>query len=281
MRVWIGTELGGGIADPATAGLSVLDHGALLGDGLFETVLTRAGIPVALGQHLTRLHNSATALGFKSVSDQALRAAIVETLDADDVRASTTGRLRITVTSGAGPLGMSRGAVPTIIVLWESFTPSSQPLTLVTSSQPRWSGDGLLAHKHTSWLSNVISFHEAKAAGASDALLLNERGEVLETTTANIFAIKDQTLITPLVSSGCLPGVTRQLLIDCLTPDIRFAQMSFSREDLLSCDEVFVTSSLRLIQPVSQIDGTAMPRCGEFATKLMALLEQNLESADV
>lgn len=280
MRAWVGTSAAGRLVSASEPALSLLDHGFLLGDGLFETILTRGDRPMALRRHLNRLATSAHIIGVDSVDEAAVLAAVQQVLGDDLVRSTSLGRMRITLTSGVGPLGMARGADPSISVLWQPLTSSDAPVSLAVSPRVRWSGEMLNAHKHTSWLSNVLAYRDAAGAGASDALLLNDRGEVVETATANIFAVKDGTLITPPLESGCLPGITRQLVIESLPTNMRFAQMAFSLDELLSCDEVFVTSSLRLIQSVSNINSAVFPPEREFATKLMSLLEITLENAD-
>lgn len=277
MKAWLGNRLGGSLVDPTQPQVSLLDHGLLLGDGLFETVLTRAGEAVFLSHHLARLERSASVLDLV-LDAVALRDAVVELMRATESVAD--GRLRITVTSGVGPLGMTRGSEPTYFLLWEPLQVATEPARLTVSDVVRCEASALSGIKHTSWAENILAQSRAVAAGFSEALMLNTRGEVAETATSNIFMVKNRTVITPPLSSGCLAGITRALLVNNMPHDVRFAEMAFTLDELLAADEVFLTSSLRLVQPVALISDATFNVSGEITTRLAALMNTMAEAND-
>ena len=110
--------------------------------------------------------------------------------------------------------------------------------------------------------------------------MLFRSGEVCETATANIFMVKNQTVITPPLSSGCLAGITRALLINNMPIDVRFAEMALTLDELLAADEVFLTSSLCLVQPVELISDSTFTIPGEMTSTLMALVHGLVERND-
>ena len=122
----------------------------------------------------------------------------------------------------------------------------------------------------TSWLNNVWHLAEAQSQGWNEVVLLNERGEVAECTTANIFCVKDGKVATPPLSSGCLEGVTRGLLLE-LAPlgGVTLTEQTLTPEDLYAADEVFITSTNRSLLGVSEIAGHKYPVVmGPVAQKL-------------
>jgi len=168
---------------------------------------------------------------------------------------------------------------------WQSDEPMPQvDLILCTAGLPahpeqarlsiaahgRHAASPLAGVKVTSWLNNVWHLAEAQKEGWSEVVLLNERGEVAECTTANIFTVKDGIVSTPPLSSGCLEGVTRSVLLEiaprCGVPMI---EQTLTPEDLYSADEVFITSTNRSLLGVSEVAGhkyAAAP--GPIAQKL-------------
>lgn len=276
MRAWAGNRLGGALVDPAVPQVSLLDHGLLLGDGLFETVLTQGSKAMALGRHLERLATSAQTLDM-SIDVNVIREAVLLVLNNEPLGADDCGRLRITVSSGVGPLGMARGDEPRYFVLWEPLTLTAAPARLLISDVVRNEHSPLVGIKHTSWIENVVAHKRAVAGGYTDALLLNLRGQVCETATSNVFIVKNGTVLTPPLSSGCLSGTVRRLLIEQIPLDFRFAEMPLSLDEVLAADEVFLTSSLRLVQPVEQVGDTRFVTNGEMTARLTHLVVEAME----
>jgi branched-chain amino acid aminotransferase len=244
--------LNGALLDPAAATVSVFDHSITVGDGVFETMLCYPDTGVAFAPaHLRRLRASAAGLFLEVPYDDA-------TLDSaiDDVVAAETfegcARVRVTVTGGAGPLGSDRGgATPTVIIAAAPQKPWPPTATLAPVPWPRNERGALAGLKTTSYAENVVALHSAHDAGADEALFCDTQGNVCEGTGTNIFAVIDGELVTPPLTTGCLAGVTRHVVIDAYGA----AEETFSLGDLSRASEVFVTSTTREVQAVCEVIG--------------------------
>jgi branched-chain amino acid aminotransferase len=140
----------------------------------------------------------------------------------------------------------------------------------------RHAASPLAGVKVTSWLNNLWNLHEAQKAGLDEVVLLNERGEVSECTAANIFCARDGRVATPPLSSGCLAGITRSILLE-VGPQmgIPVEERTLLPADLYTAEEVFISSTNRNVIPVTEIDGRNV---GLAKTPVMAELEMAFES---
>lgn len=229
--------------------ISPLNHGITVGDGVFETMKVVRGEAFALRRHLARLRRSASGLGLVlPMTDDELRAAVNTTIDANQL---ISGRLRITVTGGTSSLGSDRGpATPTVIVAVADMPPWSATAEVVTVPWRRNEHSAVAGLKTTSYAENVVALDYAHQHNAHEAILANTAGDLCEGTGSNIFIGLDGRLWTPALSSGCLAGVTRELIVEAL--DV--VEASIPLERLNDADEAFLTSSTRDIQPISRID---------------------------
>ena len=246
MKVWVNGRVVG--AEEAT--VSVFDHGLTVGDGVFETAKVVGGVPFALTRHLDRLAGSAAGLALPSPDEALVRSAVAETLAANAEHLGETLRLRITVTGGTSPLGSERGhAGTTLVVALAPATrwPASAKVVVVPwVRNERAPSAGV---KTTSYADNVVALAHAKAAGGGEAIFANTVGDLCEGTGTNVFVVRDGVVSTPPLSSGCLPGVTRALLIewaDVVEEDLPIGVLT-------EADEVFVTSSTRDVQGVHAV----------------------------
>ncbi|HUW02683.1 MAG TPA: aminotransferase class IV [Acidimicrobiales bacterium] len=242
--------LNGRVVDPSEATVSVFDHGLTVGDGVFETMRTVRREPFAISRHLRRLRASAAGLGLAiDRDDDALRAAVAETIDAH-----TGGelRVRLTVTGGPGPAGSGRGDAPPTTLIVAGPLDSVAPTTTVVSVE--WTRNeraAVVGLKTTSYAENVIALAAARERGATEALFANTAGELCEGTGSNVFVVVDGEILTPPLSSGCLAGITRELLLEVVDATERPLPI-----DVLDrADEMFLTSSTRDVQAVSHVDG--------------------------
>jgi branched-chain amino acid aminotransferase len=249
--VWID----GGLVDPARATVSAFDHGLTVGDGVFETLRVYAGVPFALCRHLDRLGASAAGLGLGLPSRSVLEAAVAEVLEAAGL---ADARLRLTVTGGPAPLGSGRGtAGPTLIVAAAALEPFPPTAAVAVAPWPRNERSPLSGYKTTSYAENVVALLHAQRAGAGEAVFANTRGELCEGTGSNVVVARDGRLVTPPLSSGCLAGVTRALVLEVC--DVVEAAMPAAA--LAGADEAFLTSTTREIQPIATVDGQPLPAC--------------------
>jgi branched-chain amino acid aminotransferase len=244
----------GALVAAADARVAVDDHGLLVGDGVFETAKVVDGTAFALRRHLARLRRSAAGLGLTVPGDDDhLRAAVAALIEANQ---PGVGRLRITFTSGPGPLGSGRGTGPGSLVMVTGPAGSWDPTTaVITVDWPRNERSPTTGLKTTSYAENVLAVQAAHAAGATEALLSNLAGNLCEGTGSNVFVGLGGRLLTPPLSSGCLAGITRELVLetsDAVEEDLPFAVLD-------EADELFITSSTRDVHPVTRVDDRELP----------------------
>ncbi|GGT17718.1 MULTISPECIES: aminotransferase class IV [Streptomyces] len=249
MRIW----LDGALRDADHAHVSVFDHGLTVGDGVFETVKAEHGQAFALTRHLERLARSARGLGLPEPDLDEVRRACTAVLDDNPV---PLGRLRITYTGGISPLGSDRGdSGPTLLVALGATTRRPDTTAVITVPWVRNERSAVAGLKTTSYAENVVALAAANKAGASEALFANTVGQLCEGTGSNVFVVLDGELYTPPVSSGCLAGITRALVVEWVgakEADLPFAALE-------RAEEVFLTSTLRDVQAVHRIDGRTTP----------------------
>ena len=275
MSTWISTPAREGVVTDAAAVVSIFDHGFTVGDGLFETIRTSNGVAEFLPLHLDRLERSAAALGLSSPSRAHIVSGVTEVLRLDSDVA--TGRLRITLTSGSGKPGALRGEGWSLVITHSAFTPSSHEVRLTVSDFRRDALSPLAGHKSTSYALEVLAVNDAVKHGFDDAILLNHHNEVVETSSANIFAVLNNVVVTPSVTTGCLPGVIREVILEEFPSSLKMAQIPFTTSELLSAQEVFVTSSLRGIVPVAAIGDHVFPSERPLTSRLQLELSSILK----
>ncbi|MEY2425368.1 MAG: branched-chain amino acid aminotransferase, partial [Actinomycetota bacterium] len=204
--------------------------------------------------HLRRLRASAAGLALVVPYDDDAMMRAVEEVVAAEPPGDASIRVRVTVTGGAGPLGFDRGgATPTVIIAAALQKPWPETSTLAPVPWPRNERGALAGLKTTSYAENVVALHAAHDAGADEALFCDTQGNVCEGTGTNVFAVMGGELVTPPLSTGCLAGVTRAVVINCYGA----AERTFSLDELATATEVFVTSATREVQAVCEIIGVA------------------------
>lgn len=263
----------GRLIEEADAELSVFDHGLVVGDGVFETVLVQRGRPFALEAHLDRLARSAAGLGIGPVSRRELHGAAAAVVEAARL---AEARLRITVTAGRGPLGSSRlGGPPSIIVALEPLGEPHEHAAVHVVAWTRNERGALAGLKTTSYAENALALARAASKGADEAIFANTAARLCEGTGSNVFVVLDGELCTPPLSSGCLAGITRALVLAHHGGTERDVPIEAFRAEAV--EEAFLTSSLRGVQPISAIDGVALawpgPVTKQAAATYAALLE--------
>jgi branched-chain amino acid aminotransferase len=268
--------LNGSLVDATEAPISPFDHGLMVGDGVFETCKVIDGVAFALRRHLERLARSAAGLGLPLPSPDDLRAAADATIAANG---EGVGRLRITVTGGSGPLGSGRGdGPPTVLV---TTGPSAQwppDTAVITVPWPRNERAATAGLKTTSYADNVVALARANECGAGEAIFPNTRGELCEGTGTNVFVGMGGRLLTPPLSSGCLAGITRELLLEITGAE----EVALPVDELARADEAFLTSSTREVQPISSVDGRSLashpgPLTSAAADAFAALVARTLD----
>ena len=275
MKVWVD----GAVVEADEARVSVFDHGLTVGDGVFETAKVVDGVPFALTRHLDRLASSASGLGLTPPDDGALRDAVGAALAANaDAVAAGPVRLRITLTGGTSPLGSDRGqAGPTLVVALAPLTawaPTAKVVVVPWTRNERAATAGL---KTTSYADNVVALAHAKAHGGTEAVLANTAGMLCEGTGSNVFLVLGGQLVTPPLSSGCLAGVTRALVLEWTGA----VERELPIVALLRADEVFLTSSTRDVQAVHAVGDDAYGDAPGPLTRQVAATFAERSAADV
>jgi branched-chain amino acid aminotransferase len=271
MKTWVGTRIGGDLVDQERARVSALDHAFTVGDGVFETLKVTSEGAFALTRHLRRLVESAHAMGMLAPDDDVVRGAVAAVLGAGAAEMGDIGRLRITYTGGVGPLGSARGeSMPTLVVALAPAAPWPDTTTIVTVPWVRNERSAVVGVKSTSYAENVVALHYAHDRRASEAVFGNTRDELCEGTGTNVFVVMDGRVLTPPLSSGCLAGITRELVLEWFEAE----EAVLPLESLREADEVFVTSSTRNVHPVVACDARQWDRPGPVATGLAAAFDE-------
>ncbi len=242
--------------------MNVFDHGITVGDGVFETVPFDNGVPFALGRHLRRLRRSAALMHLNvGWTDDEIRAGAAE-LGAALRHSSGSGlmRLRITLTGGNGPLSSERGDGPTRLMMATSPRRSAPPTTdVIVVDWTRNERGAMAGIKSTSYAENVLALRAAGQAGASEAIFANTVGHLCEGTGSNIFIERAGRLITPTLASGCLAGITRELVLEtAAAAGITIDEFDVGIDALSTTTEAFLTSSTRDVQPIATVNGIAL-----------------------
>jgi branched-chain amino acid aminotransferase len=251
--------------DAREASVSVLDHGLLYGDGVFEGIRFYDAFPFLLAAHLARLRASARALALDVPWPNAHLAALCE--EAIRRTGLRDGYIRLVVTRGQGALGVSPHTCPA-----PSLVLIAAPLTLypsdvmahgarvVTSALRRAAPDALPPQvKSLNYLTSVLAAVEARRQGAHEALLLDAAGRVAECTADNVFVVAGGIVRTPPAADGALRGITRDHVIGLLsTAGIEVRESALVLADVWSADEVFLTGTGAEVVPVAAVDGRAM-----------------------
>ena len=260
LRYWVNGKL----LHRDQPGLSPFDSVVQGGDAVWEGLrLYRGGI-YGLHQHLARMRRSATALHFAHIpGDDEIIAAITATLRANRMYDGVHIRLTLTrgvkVTSGMDPRLNRSGS--TLIVLAEHKPPvyDASGLRLATASVRR-PGPDVLDPKihHGNLLNSILAKIEATAAGADDAIMLDQRGFVAETNATHLFAVIGERLATP-TTAACPEGITRQTVLElAVRAGIPAVVRDISLTEMYNADEVFCTGTMGEIAGVTVIDGRAV-----------------------
>lgn len=254
-RLWIDGEVAG--ADVAAA----IDSGWLVGDGVFETMRVVDGRAVELDRHLARLRRGAEQVGVELPGDDRLRALVAAAADA--ARAGDLLRLT-TVTRGDG--------ASTVVTSLHTAVPRTDPADVVVVPWPRNERGALAGVKSVSFGENQVALRHAVERGADEALFADTQGRLCEGSRCNVFVAFGERLVTPPLDAGCLPGVTRELVLDAGIGVEEHVEVG----RLAAATEMFLTSSGRGAQPVASVDRRPLPVVdGELTRRARAAISRS------
>lgn len=264
MMIWCNGRLCS--ADEPVAG--VLDRGLRVGLGIFDTMLALDGRLVARERHFARLAASARRFEIELPGEDELRSAIEQVMAANDL-GSGRARVRVGVSGGAGDLTVSPGEGG---VCWVEALRIDEPVASVTATLCPWTRnehDPLAGHKCSSYAANLVARSWAARQKIDEPLFANSRGELCEGTTTNVFLVLDGVARTPLVGTGCLPGVTRAVTLELgRAHGVPVEEGEFVAARLADAEEVFLTSATRGIQPVRKCGNRDLPAPGPVTRRL-------------
>ena len=264
--IWVN----GDIVDRSEPIALAADHGLQLGDGIFDTIAIRDARPVFLERHLRRLRSGLERLEIADTpTDLELGEAIKRLIGSNGL---ANARVRITITpgpgSGPGSSPLERGSDPLTVITTGTLHAPPSSVSLCTIEWTRNERSPLCGIKSTSWGENAAIIRLARSRGFDNAVLYDSVGRVSECATSNIFAIIDDQVVTPPLDTGCLPGITREVLLE--------RGVASEREllpgDLIDATDVFITSATSGVVPVRRIDELEYPSAGPNMTRIGELV---------
>lgn len=266
--VWLNGE----VVCTSEARLSPFEHGFTVGNGVFETLAFREGAFVALKRHHDRLTHSCSAMGLQVPSLEVFRDGLMEVMKAN---AMAEARLRFTVSAGEGlPATNAVEGRATMLAVATPLKPWPPTESVVIVPWTRNANDPLAGIKSTSYGGNVRALAQAKARGAGEAIFTNTSGHLCEGTGSNVFLVRNGCVLTPPLSSGCLAGVTRALVIE----SSEVIEQDIPIEWFEHADEAFLTSSTRDVHPIAAINGRALAVVnGDLTRHAAAALRERLK----
>lgn len=249
------------------------DRGLLLGDGLFETLLAVDGQVRHLEAHLDRMAAGCGALGLPALDRDLARGLI---LAAPGEAGLTSGRaaVRLTLTAGSGGRGLDRPEAPAPVLL-ASCAPApaaGAAARVALATVRRNEGSPASRLKTLAYLDNVLARAEARAAGADEALMLNNRGHLACASAGNLFWLDGNVLATPALDCGVLAGLARgRLMAAAGALGLEAREVHAGVEALATAGGVFLSNSLTGVRPVISLDGRALdvdPRVAVLAAAI-------------
>jgi branched-chain amino acid aminotransferase len=267
----------------ANAKISVFDHGLLYGDGIFEGIRFYNGRVFRLEEHLLRLWDSARSICLEiPMTMPDMTEAVLETIRQNHLR---DGYIRLLVTRGIGNLGLNptQCKSPSVIIIAATIALYHEDfyrkgLTIVTCATRRSNPAALNpAVKSLNYLNNVMARIEANLAGADEALMLNDAGNVAECTADNVFIVKHGQIFTPPVAAGALRGITRSVVFGIAAElGVKVRETDITRHDVFVADECFLTGTAAEIVPVVKADGRSIGngKPGPITARIIARFRQ-------
>lgn len=236
-----------------------MDRGFLFGDGVYEVIPAYAGKMVGFRFHINRLTNGLASLNIRLSWDHSKwRSTCEQMLELND---GENFSLYIHVSRGADTTrshNIPDDLQPTVFLMASQITgipeqSAIEPFLLISAQDLRWQHCDI---KSTALLGNVLHFQQSVKANCDETLLFNERFEITEASSSNVFVVKDGVVITPRLDNHLLPGITRQIILEILRKDksIKFEEKAISLDDARHADEIWITSSTRGIKPVTALD---------------------------
>jgi branched-chain amino acid aminotransferase len=255
-------NVNGRITPECEAVISVFDHGFLYGEGVYETMRTYHGRPFLFDRHMRRLRRSASMIELPlPFSDDQLAAQIRATQDA--AKLDGEAYIRVLVTRGVGELTYDLKATPNpslVIIVKPQVDPPADAydkgvrvvIVDIVRNHPATVNPMI---KSNNLMNSALAMQQALRSNAFEGVMRNYKGELTECTTANLFIVKNNVVLTPPLEAGLLPGITREYLFD-VGKDIgvEVRERILGDDDLFRADEAFLTSTTRELVPIVTVN---------------------------
>ncbi len=252
--------------------------GLLAGWGVFTTFRVYQGVPFAFERHWQRLSRDAQVLHVPFTQNrEQVYASLLRLIEVNNAQ---EGVLRLCVVRSEGGFwsGPGSGNPSDILAMTNEVNHWKDLASLSVAPHVRYTAYPFAGTKSLSWAPSLTLFETAKNEGFDEVILLNERGEATECTSANLFATKDGITRTPPLSAGASPGVTRAVMLEELNlPDAPVIESALSLEDLYQADEVFITSTSRELIAVERVQDRKLAG-GAAGWPVMTKLQQALRA---
>lgn len=273
-------NVNGRISGEGDAVISVFDHGFVYGEGIYETLRTYNGRLFLYDRHMRRLRNSARMIELDlPFTNDGLHDQISDTIRAADL-GEREAYVRVLVTRGVGDLTYNLNATPKPSVIIIAKLMPDQPAEIYEKGVKVALVDVVRNHpqsvnpmiKSNNLMNSALAAQQAFKRGAFEAVMRNYRGELTECATANLFIVKNSTVLTPPLESGLLPGITREFILEIGSAlGVEARAQVLHDDDLFAADEAFLTSTTREVLPIVAVDertiGTGRP--GPVTAKLL------------
>ena len=241
----------------------------MAGWGVFSTIRVSQGVLFAFERHFERMRHDAEALHVPFPSDPGwMQSRLLKLVEANGAHDAT---LRVCVVRNRGGQFEGPGIERDfdLIAFTRDLNDWGESVRLAIKPQARYSALEFSGTKMLSWAQNLTWYEEAHQRGYDEVVLLNEKGEVCECTSANIFVVKGNEVATPPLSSGCLPGVTRALLLEEIqSSGIAVGESTLLPRDLEEADQVLITSTTRDLLPVREVESLRVRSGGQIVQTL-------------
>jgi branched-chain amino acid aminotransferase len=252
--------------------------GLMNGWGVFSTIRVADGVLFAFERHLARMRKDARLMHVPFPEDgAALHRDLLRLAEANHARNAT---LRVCVVRNRGGLFEGDGIVSDFDVI--AFTTDVHPwpdgVHLGIQPNARFAAGEFAGAKILSWSQNLVWLERARRRGLDEVILLDEHGRVSECTSANVFIATPEGVFTPPLSCGCLPGVTRELLLKEARPDgLPVVEREMVVADLYAADAVFITSTTRQLLPVKTLEGRELKQSSEYRRRMERSFSQYMD----
>ena len=249
---------------PEQINLSAISSATLYGKGIFTTVAIYDEKPFLWTKHWKRLQENANKIGIdlSEFSESVIKTSLFELIQANKIENS---RARITFfdESSSKIWNFATNKKISLLITTAEFKKTSENFNLTVSPYRVNSTSPLVNIKSCNYLENLLALEDAKQTGFDEAVRLNEKGEIVSATMANLFWLKDEKIYTSALETGCLAGTMREFLME----NFAVEETIIGLEDLMKTDEIFLTSNGIFIKSIAKIDEKkfGVPPLGGFS----------------